>query len=46
MASAYLSRTIGTPTNAKKWTISLWVKIMNQTSANSYDLIQLRSKWK
>ena len=38
MASAYLSRTIGTPTNAKKWTISLWVKLM-KTPANSYDLI-------
>ena len=38
MASAYLSRTIGTPTNAKKWTISFWVKIA-KTPANSYDLI-------
>ena len=38
MATAYLSRSIGTPTNAKKWTVSLWVKIM-KTPANSYDLI-------
>jgi hypothetical protein len=27
MASTYLSRTTwGTPTNAKKWTLSFWVK--------------------
>ena len=31
MANSYLSRTIGTPTNAKKGTISLWVKRGNLT---------------
>ena len=31
MASTYLTRTIGTPTNAKKGTISLWVKRGNLT---------------
>ena len=27
MANTYLTRTTGTPTNAKKWTLSFWVKI-------------------
>ena len=26
MASTYLQRTMGTPTNNKKWTLSFWVK--------------------
>ena len=29
MASTYLSRTTGTPTNAKKFTISGWFKIQS-----------------
>ena len=27
MANSYLSRTTGTPTNAKKFTLSVWVKL-------------------
>ena len=33
MATTYLSRTTGTPTNAKKFTVSLWVKISGISSS-------------
>ena len=32
-ASAYLSRTFGTPTNQKKWTLSAWAKLSPATGA-------------
>jgi hypothetical protein len=35
MASTYLSRTHGTPTNAKKWTISFWSKSINLGLTNA-----------
>ncbi len=34
-ASAYLNRTFGTPTNQKKWTLSVWVKLGNVLSGQS-----------
>ena len=34
MASTYLQRTFGTPTNRKKFTISVWVKKSLVNSAN------------
>ena len=34
MASTYLSRTLGTPTNAYKGTLSWWQKGMNTSSTN------------
>ena len=35
MATTYLGRTQGTPTNSKKWTISYWVKY-NLTNGDWY----------
>ena len=34
MASTYLSRTLGTPTNAKKYTLSMWIKRSGISSNN------------
>jgi hypothetical protein len=35
MASTYLQRTMGTPTNNKKWTLSFWIK-KSSNDANPY----------
>jgi len=35
MASTYLTRTLGTPTNAKKYTLSMWIKRSGISSNNS-----------
>ena len=45
MATAYLSRTAGTPTNSKKWTLSTWVKSAwggTSTTGNEGTLIGTR----
>ena len=39
MASTYLTRTTGTPTNAKKWTMSLWVK--GGATSNTQDVVHV-----
>ena len=36
MASTYLSRTHGTPTNAKKHTFSVWVKLSGNTTDHDF----------
>ena len=36
MASTYLTRTNGTPTNAKKWTISFWSKSINTSAGQEF----------
>ena len=33
--SPYMARTFGTPTNAKKWTLSAWVKLHGKTDGSS-----------
>lgn len=32
MASTYLTKTFSTPTNRKKWTVSVWLKLLENTS--------------
>ena len=39
MASAHLHRTLGTPTNEKKWTYSAWIKRSQYTSGHGQFLI-------
>jgi len=39
MASTYLSRTLGTPTNGKKFTISFWAKLTEDPDGNAQEII-------
>ena len=39
MASAHLYRTLGTPTNEKKWTYSAWIKRSQYTAGHGQFLI-------
>jgi hypothetical protein len=43
MASTYLSRTLTTPTNRRKWTLSMWVKRSNISSASTSYLLSANS---
>jgi len=42
-SSDYLNRTLGTPTNRKKWTLSMWVKRGNISSASTSYLLSANS---
>ena len=43
MASTYLSKTLTTPTNRRKWTLSMWVKRSNISSASTSYLLSANS---
>ena len=43
MANTYLTRTLATPTNRKKWTLSMWVKRSNISSASTSYLLSANS---
>jgi hypothetical protein len=43
MANTYLTRTLGTPTNRKIWTLSMWVKRSNISSASTSYLFSANS---
>jgi hypothetical protein len=43
MASTYLTRTTGTPTNGKKYTWSVWTKINPNSSAHNYLFSEYRT---
>ena len=36
MATTYLTRTFGTPTNASKWTVSVWCKKQQTTGTQPF----------
>jgi hypothetical protein len=42
-SSDYLNRTLTTPTNRKKWTLSMWVKRSNISSASTSYLLSVNS---
>ena len=39
MPSTYLTRTFGSPTNRKKFTLSMWVKLSGRGSGNNNALL-------
>ena len=43
MANTYLTKTLATPTNRKKWTLSMWVKRSNISSASTSYLLSANS---